>query len=425
MLAQIQEIDGQLSHAIESYNLANVKLDRIKGELKTNSRHLTIARSSLKAAQAHLSERLVALYQGGGDGGTIEVILAAESIDDLLNRIDAVDRVSAQDARVLREVKSFRAQVIDRKGRLERAKKAQVQVVADKATQRRSIEGQLAERQRLLGTIKDQIASLEAAERRRQERLAAQAQARLRATQQQQAAPEAAPAALVESESVEEAIAPAPDARYGGVVGIAMQYLGVPYVWGGASPSGFDCSGFSMYVYAQVGVSLPHHAASQYGLGSPVSKSDLQPGDLVFFNGLGHMGIYIGGGQFIHAPHSGDVVKISSLSDSWYARTWVGSQTDLALSAVVRVHDGVALAAGDQPAVDRERDRSGDQQRDGEAAPEEEVRQPRFHRARDQEHDRVVDDLHHGDGDGVGGERDGTAVASAIPERRSGIIVSE
>ena len=327
MLAQIQEIDGQLSHAIESYNLANVKLDKIKGELKTNSQHLTIARSSLKAAQTHLSERLVALYKGGGSGGTLEVILAARSVEDLLNRIDAVDRVSAQDARVLREVKSFRAQVIQRKGRLERAQRSQVQVVADRAAQRSSIEGQLAERQRLLSTIKDQIASLEAEERRRQERLAAQAQARLRTTQQQAtAAPEAAPQALVQSESVEEAIAPAPDARYGGVVGIAMQFLGVPYVWGGASPSGFDCSGFSMYVYAQVGVSLPHHAASQYGMGTPVSKDQLQAGDLVFFNGLGHMGIYIGGGQFIHAPHSGDVVKISSLSDSWYARTWVGAR---------------------------------------------------------------------------------------------------
>jgi len=327
VLAQIQEIDGQLSHAIESYNLANVKLDKIKGELKTNSQHLTIARSSLKAAQTHLSERLVALYKGGGSGGTLEVILAARSVEDLLNRIDAVDRVSAQDARVLREVKSFRAQVIQRKGRLERAQRSQVQVVADRAAQRSSIEGQLSERQRLLSTIKDQIASLEAAERRRQERLAAQAQARLRTTQQQAAAaPEAAPQALVQSDSVEEAIAPAPDARYGGVVGIAMQFLGVPYVWGGASPSGFDCSGFSMYVYAQVGVSLPHHAASQYGMGTPVSKDQLQAGDLVFFNGLGHMGIYIGGGQFIHAPHSGDVVKISSLSDSWYARTWVGAR---------------------------------------------------------------------------------------------------
>ena len=93
-----------------------------------------------------------------------------------------------------------------------------------------------------------------------------------------------------------------------------MQYLGMPYVWGGAGPGGFDCSGLVMYVYAQVGVSLPHNAAAMYGYGTPVSYSDLQAGDLVFFSGLGHVGIYIGGGQFIHAPHTGDVVKISSIS---------------------------------------------------------------------------------------------------------------
>jgi peptidoglycan DL-endopeptidase CwlO len=326
VLGQIQEIDGQLSHAIEAYNLANVKLDRIRGELRTNARHLKIARSSLRNAQSHLSERLVALYTGGGDAGTLEVILGAHSIEDLLNRLDAVDRVSDQDARVLGEVKSFRAQVIERKTKLERAQRAQVQVVADKAAQRQSIERQLAERQRLLSTIRDQIASLEAAERRRQERLAAQARARFLAAQQEPEAPTEQPQALVQQLPPEEVLAPAPAARYGGVVGIAMQYLGVPYRWGGADPSGFDCSGFSMYVYAKVGVSLPHHAASQYGMGTPVSKSELQAGDLVFFNGLGHMGIYIGGGQFIHAPHTGDVVKISSLSDSWYAATYVGAR---------------------------------------------------------------------------------------------------
>ena len=121
--------------------------------------------------------------------------------------------------------------------------------------------------------------------------------------------------------------APAPPSKYGGVVGIAMQYLGTPYVWGGASPGGFDCSGFAMYVYAQVGISLPHNAAMQYNsVGVPVSRDDLQAGDLVFFDGLGHMGIYIGGGQFIHAPHTGDVVKISSLYDSWYASTYYGAK---------------------------------------------------------------------------------------------------
>ena len=106
-----------------------------------------------------------------------------------------------------------------------------------------------------------------------------------------------------------------------------MQYLGTPYVWGGSSPSGFDCSGFVMYVYAQVGrlaAAQRRHAVQLRGVS--VSRDELQPGDLVFFDGLGHVGIYIGGGQFIHAPHTGDVVKISSLDDSWYASTYVGAK---------------------------------------------------------------------------------------------------
>jgi cell wall-associated NlpC family hydrolase len=123
------------------------------------------------------------------------------------------------------------------------------------------------------------------------------------------------------------ASAPAPTGRGARAAAIAHRYLGIPYRWGGASPrTGFDCSGFVLYVYAKVGVSLPHNAAAQYRYGRAVSRSALQPGDLVFFNGLGHNGIYVGGGKFIHSPHTGDVVKISRLSDSWYARTWVGGR---------------------------------------------------------------------------------------------------
>jgi cell wall-associated NlpC family hydrolase len=81
-----------------------------------------------------------------------------------------------------------------------------------------------------------------------------------------------------------------------------------------------------MYAYAQVGVSLPHSSYAQWAYGVPVSKADLQPGDIVFFDGLGHEGIYIGGGEFIHAPHTGDVVRVGSLSEAWFADTWVGAR---------------------------------------------------------------------------------------------------
>jgi hypothetical protein len=104
-------------------------------------------------------------------------------------------------------------------------------------------------------------------------------------------------------------------------VWIAERFLGVPYVWGGATPSGFDCSGLAMYVYAQLGIHLTHFTGAQYNEGAHIPPALLQPGDLVFFDGgqlgPGHEGIYIGNGMFIHAPHTGDVVKISSLASYW------------------------------------------------------------------------------------------------------------
>jgi len=97
--------------------------------------------------------------------------------------------------------------------------------------------------------------------------------------------------------------------------GLARRYIGVPYAWGGASPGhGFDCSGLVMYVYGKLGVSLPHHAASQYRYGREVSRRALKPGDLVFFSGLGHVGLFIGKGRFIDAPQSGEVVRVASLA---------------------------------------------------------------------------------------------------------------
>ena len=116
-------------------------------------------------------------------------------------------------------------------------------------------------------------------------------------------------------------------------VSIAYQYLGVPYVYGGASPSGFDCSGFTMYVYNQLGISLPHGATPQLKYGTYVSRSELQPGDLVFFSDgsypASHVGIYVGDDQFIHASSSssnGYCVCVSSLNTNYYSRNFVGGR---------------------------------------------------------------------------------------------------
>jgi cell wall-associated NlpC family hydrolase len=207
-------------------------------------------------------------------------------------------------------VRSTKVSIQHHEVALRNAHQEQQQVVAQKAAQKQHIESQLATRRQLLSSIKGEIQRMKAAEAAQQRRLAAAAQARI-AVQSQ--APQPA-AGIGVGASTPEGSTVAPPNVHGGVVGIAMHYLGVPYVWGGASPRGFDCSGLVMYVFAQIGVSLPHSSYSQAAMGSPVSISQLQPGDLVFFTGASHVGIYIGGGQFIHAPHTGDVVKISSLS---------------------------------------------------------------------------------------------------------------
>jgi cell wall-associated NlpC family hydrolase len=315
VLAQIQELDSSLELVIDQYNSAQVELDEIKAAQRLNERRLKIARANLGSAQGSLEARLVELYQNGSPD-LVEILLGSSSLDEILDGIETAGRVSDQDAQILHEVRRFRAEIKQREAELEKARSRQEQVVAERAAKRDEIEAGLAQRRQLLDSIRDEIAELQAAERRRQARIEAAARARVAAQPSQ-------PATTTTSV---QAPTGAPPSKYGGVVGIAMQYLGTPYRWGGSSPStGFDCSGFTMYVFSRVGVSLPRTVSTQYGVGVAVARSELQPGDLVFFNGLGHVGIYIGGNQFIHSPHTGDVVKISAIT-GYYSSNWVGAR---------------------------------------------------------------------------------------------------
>jgi len=320
VLAQIQKIDNSLGAAVESYNLANVQLQKIESAQRENRMQLKITRANLKVAQDSLAARLVSAYTSTQDNSTLSVLLGANSLDDLLSRIEAVNSTSQQDASIVQQVTSFKAAIQLHRTALLRAHSEQQTVVAQKAAQKQRIQSQLASRRQLLSSIKGQIARIRAAEAAQQRQLAAAARSRLSAGVQVPL-----PDGVGISAATPEGSTVAPPNVHGGVVGIAMRYLGVPYVWGGSTPRGFDCSGLVSYVFAQIGVSLPHSSYSQFGMGTAVSISELQPGDLVFFTGASHVGIYIGGGQFIHAPHTGDVVKISSLS-GYYSSNFAGGR---------------------------------------------------------------------------------------------------
>ena len=323
VLGRLQQLDASVQRAVNQYDEATGRLYQIERNLRINKEALHVARANLKKSQAALAQRLVAIYTTRDDQSTLAVLLGAQSISDLVNRIETVESVSSQDVAVMNQVISFKRQIALHERILEHARAEQTRLVRERAAAKAAITSQRDQEQRLYNSIKGEIATLIAQQRARQLALARAAQTRL---SEQQTLLATQDPGFGASASTPDGIAVAPPSQYTGVVGIALHYLGTPYVWGGSSPAGFDCSGFVAYVYAQVGVSLPHYTGAQWNMGVPVSRDQLEPGDLVFFDGLGHVGIYIGGGQFVHAPHTGDVVKISSLSESWYAATYDGAR---------------------------------------------------------------------------------------------------
>jgi cell wall-associated NlpC family hydrolase len=342
VLQQVNALDLRFGRTVEAWHGAQYELDKSRRQLAADRAMLRIAKTQQRIAIAHVRERLVALYESSDDPSTISILFGSTNVSDLLGRLDAAQTISNADHELAVETTAARNRYAAIERRTRATEQRRAVAVRQLEAQRRQIGSMLAQRRQLLSSIQSQIATLKAQEARRQALLAAQARARLAREQEllrQQAAARAAaaraaaarraeppaPAATTTTSTVTPPappagapIAPLPSSTAGGhaeAATIAMQYLGVPYVWGGSTPGGFDCSGLVMYVYGQLGISLPHFAAAQYGFGTPVSRDALQPGDLVFFDGLNHVGIYIGGGEMVHAPHTGDVVKISPLTD--------------------------------------------------------------------------------------------------------------
>jgi cell wall-associated NlpC family hydrolase len=318
-LAQIQSqldtINSQVEAASEAYNGAQYELGQVESRITDNEAQKAQAVKDLAASRAVLAERLRQLY-ATPEPSLVEVLMQSGSITAAADQLDLLDRVGEQDAAVVGNLRSRKAELVTLGKQLEQDRESAAEAVRQKAAQKQKVEDLLAQRKAVYDDASADLKRAINAEKERQRQAAAAAAELAR----QRAAAAAAPTTPVASSPSGSAgtVAPSTPVPSGsgnaGAVSAALSQLGTPYVWGGAAPGGFDCSGLVSWAYAQIGKSVPHYTGAIWSAFPQVSSSDLQPGDLVFFNGGEHVGMYIGGGQFVHAPHTGDVVRVATLS---------------------------------------------------------------------------------------------------------------
>lgn len=297
---QIDSLNRDLEINIERHNATKVEFERLTQELADSRARLDMMLSEQHAQEELLNDRLVTVYKSG-DVNVLSVIMNSNSLSDFLDQTLYIARVNEEDMKVEKQFAARTQEIAQITDQIDQKRSDQMQLETELTDQQGIIETKIAERQATLNQVDAQVKQIldQEAARRRAE------QARI--------ADEHQP--LIDQLQFNNDLQRQ-------VVLTALQYLGVPYVWGGESPSGFDCSGLTKYVFAQYGVDLPHFAASQFNMGTPVSLEDLQPGDLLFW-GPGyphHVAMYIGNNQYIEAPNFDEVVCVSTLViDSDYA----------------------------------------------------------------------------------------------------------
>jgi len=319
---RLAQLDEQTSKVQEDYTEAQAALDKAQKDLDRSQRDLKTQSDKVATMRKALGRVALSDYQSGGGVSMATQLVASGDSGQFLSKLATIQNVTERTSVQFQDFQAEQA----------RLKSMKSQAEADRAT----IESQRNQQAKLLAAAKkkeqeakqvvDRLTAQQRAELERQQAAEAQAAAAHavsrstgRPTDQQSALGQPSSSSTQASQTGSQV--PSPDPSHGvssraqRALTFALAQLGKPYIWGGTGPTGYDCSGLMMASWGKAGVSLPRTAAAQYAAGTPVSTSDLQPGDLVFFYpGITHVGMYIGNGKFIHASSPRTGIKVSVLA---------------------------------------------------------------------------------------------------------------
>ncbi len=344
LATELTDLQNRASVLDEQYLETGQRLQQAQSQLSQNRAAVDDAQSHMEQARKEASSYVVSAYMGAGAG--LDVAPGTGDPNQAVNQKVLLETLQGDRQQVADDLRAAKLDLADKQSDLESSAKQLSDAQSKQKSIRSDLQASVSKQQQLLDGANAQLqAAVQAEQARREAAAAAAEQARVQA--QETAAAKAASASIDATTSSTSApttaakggtttstkpkatakpggarpIAPVPSgpvsAPNGGAaaaISAARSVLGVPYRWAGASPSGFDCSGLVMWSYAHAGVGLPHSSGGQYAATQRIPVSALQPGDLVFYGSpVHHVGLYIGGGQMIHAPHTGDVVRVASI----------------------------------------------------------------------------------------------------------------
>lgn len=320
--ARLDELSARYERLQDRSNAAQAQLAEVEGNITQAEARLADTVEERDQRKAELQTYAVDAYLGGPDNSALTVAVDSRNEREMPLRLGYLDTVTGNRTQLIEDLAATEEDVADRVAELRESRQDAADLVDQINQSAADAQQAIDEQEQLQSQIDSELAAL--IEQQRAEEAAAR-QAEIDAAAQAAAQAAQAPAADptgggtgtdpgTPPAPTPSPTPPPPASGAAGAVEAALSMQGVPYRWAGADPSGFDCSGLMMWAWARAGRSLPHSSSAQYSVTRRVSAADLQPGDLVFyFSPISHVGMYIGGGQIVHAPHTGSYVQVVSM----------------------------------------------------------------------------------------------------------------